>query len=174
MKLVYRALCCTALMLTLSACKSIQPLDPVPAVDLDRFMGDWYVIANIPTAIERGAHNAVESYRMNANGTIATTFTFRDKAFDGKRKTYHPRGYVSPDNKAIWGMQFVWPFKADYRIAYLDDDYSITIIGRNKRDFVWLMAREPQLPDARYREMVSLIRSMGYDTNKLQKVPQKW
>ena len=132
------------------------------------------MVAHIPAFLEREAYNAVESYRLLDDGRIATTFSFNDGGFDGKRKTYHPRGYVSPDNEAIWGMQFVWPFKADYRIAYLDADYSITIIGRNKRDFVWLMAREPQLPDARYREMVSLIRSMGYDTNKLQKVPQKW
>jgi apolipoprotein D and lipocalin family protein len=149
-------------------------LEPVPDVDLDRFMGDWFVIANIPTSIERNAHNAVESYRQDANGSIATTFTFRKGAFDGKRKTYHPRGYVSEDNNAIWSMQFVWPFKADYRIAYLDEDYSVTIIGRNKRDFVWLMAREPELSDSHYQEMVSLISSMGYDIGELQKVPQKW
>jgi apolipoprotein D and lipocalin family protein len=152
----------------------MKELEPVPEVDLDRFMGDWYVIANIPTVIERDAHNAVEAYRMDANGTIATTFTFRDKAYDGKLKTYRPRGFVSDDNNAVWGMQFVWPFKADYRIVYLDQKYSVTIIGRNKRDFVWLMAREPQLPDSVYMEMVSLIGSMGYDTNKLQRVPQKW
>jgi apolipoprotein D and lipocalin family protein len=34
------------------------------SVDLERFMGDWYVIANIPTFIEKGAHNAVEGYQM--------------------------------------------------------------------------------------------------------------
>ena len=57
-------------------------------------MGDWYVIANIPTFMERGAHNAVESYALDADGTIATTFTFRDGSFEGKRKQYHPRGFV--------------------------------------------------------------------------------
>ena len=36
-----------------------RPIPPVEQVDLDRFMGDWYVIASIPTAMERGAHNAV-------------------------------------------------------------------------------------------------------------------
>ena len=45
---------------------------------LERFMGDWYVIANIPTPLEKGAHNAVESYRLDSNGTVATTFTFLD------------------------------------------------------------------------------------------------
>jgi apolipoprotein D and lipocalin family protein len=163
-----------AVTLILTACSSMEPLEVAPEVDLDRFMGDWYVIANIPTAIERGAHNAVESYRQESNGTIATTFTFRDEGFGGKRKEYHPRGFISEESNAIWGMQFVWPFKADYRIAYLDEEYTVTIIGRNKRDYVWLMARQPELSAARYEEFVNLIATMGYDTSKLQKVPQKW
>jgi apolipoprotein D and lipocalin family protein len=152
----------------------MDPLKPVDHVDLERFMGDWYVIANIPTAIERGAHNAVESYRLDSNGTIATTFTFRDGGFDGARKEYHPRGWVRDESNAVWGMQFVWPIKADYRVVYLDDDYSVTVIGRNKRDYVWIMAREPSISEPEYAEIVSLVESMGYDISNLQKVPQQW
>jgi len=37
-----------------------EPMETVPYVDLERFMGDWYVVANIPTTIEKGAHNAVD------------------------------------------------------------------------------------------------------------------
>lgn len=42
----------------------LLPLDPVDHVDLSRFMGDWYVIAHIPTFLEKEAHNAVESYEL--------------------------------------------------------------------------------------------------------------
>ncbi len=108
-------------------------------------MGDWYVIANIPTSIERGAHNAVESYRLDTDGSIATTFTFRDGAFNGELKRYCPRGFVRDTrSNAIWGMQFLWPIKADYRIVYVSPDYQRTIIGREKRDNVWVMARTPR------------------------------
>jgi apolipoprotein D and lipocalin family protein len=154
---------------------SLPPLETVERVDLERFMGDWYVIANIPTFIEEGAHNAVESYRLDDDGTIATTFTFRKDAFDGPQKEYHPRGFVrDTQSNAEWGMQFVWPFKGDYRIIYLTDDYSVTVIGRNKRDYVWLMAREPQLPADRYEEAVRVIEEAGYDISRLQRVPQQW
>jgi apolipoprotein D and lipocalin family protein len=163
-----------SMLMGLAGCSNMEPLRPVDTVDIQRFMGDWYVIANIPTALESGAHNAVESYRLDSDGTIATTFTFRKGAFDGPKKTYHPRGFVSEESNAIWGMQFVWPIKADYRIVYLADDYSITVIGRNKRDYVWLMARQPEIPEARYRDIVRQIEEMGYDTSELQKVPQKW
>jgi apolipoprotein D and lipocalin family protein len=151
------------------------PLETVDSVDLERFMGDWYVIANIPTFAEKGAHNAVESYRLDDDGTIATTFTFRKDTFDGPEKQYNPRGYVRDTrSNAEWGMQFIWPFRGDYRIIYLEDDYSATIIGRNKRDYVWLMAREPQMSEENYANAVQLIVDAGYDVSDLQRVPQRW
>jgi len=160
---------------SLAACSSHPALPTVDHVDLQRFMGDWYVIANIPTFIERDAHNAVESYRLDADGTIATTFTFRDGAFDGERKVYRPRGFVRDDpSNAIWGMQFVWPVRADYRIVYLDADYRVTVIAREARDYVWLMAREPQLDDQRFEELKTFIGELGYDPGRLNRVPQQW
>ena len=162
--------------LLLAACRASQPpLEPVDYVDLERFMGDWYVIANIPTFLEDDAYNAVESYRLADDGTIPTTFTFREGGFDGPLKEYHPTGFVrDTESNAVWGMQFIWPFKADYRIIHLTEDYSVTVIGHNPRDYVWLMARTPTLSQDRYDEALRVIAEAGYDTSKLQKVPQQW
>ena len=165
--------------LVLSACQSNQttlaPLATVAQVDLKRFMGDWYVIANIPTFMEKGAHNAVESYRLDTDGTIAVTFTFRDGAFDGTPKQYSPRGFVRSDpSNASWDMQFIWPIKADYRITYLSQDYSRTIISREKRDYVWIMARTPAIPEADYQRLLKIVGEQGYDLSRVQKVPQQW
>ena len=151
------------------------PLTTEPHVDLPRFMGDWYVIASIPTALERGAHNAVESYRLDADGTIATTFTFRDGGFDGKEKTYHPRGFVEDRaSNAVWGMRFIWPIKADYRIVHVSPDYQRTIVGRQKRDNVWIMARTPRISDADLADLRVRVAAEGYDLTKLELVPQRW
>ena len=159
----------------LGACASPAPIRTVDYVDLERFMGDWYVIANIPTFLEKGAHNAVENYALNDDGTIATTFTFRDDGFDGKRKEYNPKAFVlDTETNARWGMRFIWPIKADYRIVWLDDDYTQTVIARQDRDYVWVMARTPDIPDADYDELVAFVESIGYDISKLQRVPQKW
>lgn len=175
MDIILRAISITALIFTLSACSNMEPLQTVDQVDLDAFMGDWYVIANIPTFVEKGAHNAIESYRLDDDGSIATTFTFRKDGFDGPEKKYQPRGYIRDTaSNAEWGMQFVWPFKGDYRIIYLDEDYSTTIIGRNKRDYVWLMARQPEMSDLQYRAAMKFIEDAGYDLSGVQRVPQKW
>ena len=165
-----------ALLALLSACQTMhEPLPTVNKVDLQKFMGDWYVIASIPTFIEQDAYNAVESYRLTEDGTVETTFTFEAGVFGGKKKTYRPTGYIrDTQSNAVWGMQFIWPIKADYRIAYLDTDYSRTIIARNKRDYVWIMARQPQIPDSEYNELVGLVKDMGYDISQLRRVPQRW
>jgi apolipoprotein D and lipocalin family protein len=147
----------------------------VDHVDIDRFMGPWYVIANIPTFLEVGAHNAVETYSRNGDGTIATKFTFRKDGFDGKAKEYNPKAFVVDKvSNAVWGMRFVWPIKADYRIVYLDDDYTQTVIGRQDLDYVWIMARTPTISDSDYDELITFVESLGYDISKLQRVPQRW
>ncbi len=163
------------MLAALTGCSSNPPLKTVDYVDLNRFMGDWYVIANIPTFVEKNAHNAVERYRLNTDGTVATTFTFREGSFDGELKTYEPTGFIK-DNQtnALWGMQFIWPIKADYQIVYLDKDYTKTIIGRRARDYVWVMARTPSIPEQEYQELAKVIEGLGYDVSKLQRVPQQW
>ncbi|MEP7061021.1 MAG: lipocalin family protein [Betaproteobacteria bacterium] len=161
-------------LLALAGCASRPPMPTVSHVDLQRFMGDWRVIASIPTWIEKDAYDAVESYRLDDDGTIATTFTFVDGGFGGTPKRYTPRGFVlDRTSNARWGMQFVWPIKADYRIIHLDDGYTQTVIGRAARDYVWIMARTPQISDADYARLVDVVRQAGYDTGKLRKVPQR-
>lgn len=161
-----------------TGCATLPATDEIRTesyVDLERFMGEWYVIASIPTAIEKNAYNATETYRLDDDGTIATTFSFRKGGFDGKQKTYNPRGFIrDTSSNAEWGMQFIWPIKADYRIVYVDDDYSQTIIGRNKRDYAWIMARTPTISREDFFERVRLLREQGYDTEKLKVVPQRW
>jgi apolipoprotein D and lipocalin family protein len=70
-------------------------------------------------------------------------------------------------------MQFIWPFKAEYRIIFLSDDYSKTVIGRSKRDYVWIMARKPEISDEDYTVVMDFLQEQGYDISKLQKVPQR-
>lgn len=155
-------------------CQSRPPMETVDYVDLERYMGDWYVIANIPTVLERGAHNAVERYTLNEDGTIDTVFTFRDGGFDGEEKRYNPTGFVRSDDNAEWGMQFIWPIKAEFLVIYLDDDYQHTVIGRTRRDYVWIMSRQPEMPEEEFQHVIAFLDERGYDTDEIERVPQQW
>ena len=173
MKFVLAAL--LPLLSLLMACASTPhaPITTVPHVDLPRFMGSWYVIASIPTFVEKDAFGAVESYALNADGTIATTFSFHKGSFDGPLKTMNPRGFVRDQSNAVWGMQFVWPLKAEYLIAHVDPAYSETIIARNQRDYVWIMARTAEITPEHYQRLVDAVGQLGYDLSKLKRVPQR-
>ena len=164
----------SSILLTSCASMSKTPVPTVRQVDLPRFMGDWYVIASIPTFLEKQAYNAVESYRLDPDGTVATKFTFRKGSFEGPLKTMNPRASVLDDSNAVWGMQFVWPIKAQYLIAHVNDEYTETVIARDSRDYVWIMARTPAITPSAYENLVTVVETLGYDASKLRRVPQHW
>ncbi|MEN8720815.1 MAG: lipocalin family protein [Oceanococcaceae bacterium] len=154
---------------------SYAPLPSVAPVDLERFMGAWYVIGFIPIGGERDAHNGIEHYRLTDDDRIATVYRFRDGGFDGPLKTFTPNAKVREGTgNAEWGMQFIWPFRAEYRIAYVDPEYQHTIIARSKRDYVWLMSRQPDMDDATYADLVGRVAAMGYDMSAFRRQPQQW
>ena len=152
-----------------------QIMQTVPYVDIERFMGDWYVIANIPTFIEKRATNAIESYRLNGKGEIETTFTFYQDSPTGKKKKYTPTGFIyNTETNAEWRMQFVWPFKVPFLIIDLAEDYSYTVIGVPNRKYVWIMARESKLSNDIYEKIINKLAGIGYDVSKVQKIIQEW
>jgi apolipoprotein D and lipocalin family protein len=158
-----------------AACRSYPPLPTVARVDLDRFMGDWYVIAHIPAASEADAHNAVESYRLEDDGTVATTYAFRDGGFDGEFVVMEPSAVVRDTaTNATWGMQFFWPLRFEYLVTWLDADYRETIIARTKRDYAWVMARSPDVDEARYAALIAELGRQGYDPSRVRRVPHRW
>ena len=161
--------------LFLSGCAmQSKSLKLVDNVDINKFMGDWYVIAHIPAFIEKNAYNAVESYALNDDGSIATTFTFNKGDPYGPVKQYYPKGFViEGTNNAEWGMQFIWPIKAQYKIVYLDDAYQNTIVARDALDYVWLMSRQKTLSPEEIAMFTEKIKAMGYNIDNLRMVPQQ-
>ena len=163
---------------SLAACRSARadrPIPPVSHVDLSRYMGNWYVIASIPTRFGRDGFNPVETYRLEPDGSICTSFRFREGGFDGPLKKIHSVATVVPDtDNAEWQVHLFWVLREQYIVAWLAPDYSTVIVARNARDYMWLMARTPQIPAAEYRNLLDRVKAMGYDLSKVLKSPQRW
>ncbi len=171
------------IVLLLGACATTSDISRLEAinrsVDLQRFMGDWYVIGSIPIdmwfASEAGAHNGLESYVLRDDGKIQTTYTFRKDGFDGERTQFNPLAWVyNTDTNAEWRMQFLWPFRSAYLIAYRDDDYQNTVIGVPDRSYVWIMSRQHDLSDEKYARLIDVVTELGYDASLVQRIPQQW
>ncbi len=164
-----------ALISATAGAASLAPVQPVAHVDLSRFMGQWYLLAAIPTSYGENAYNAVESYTLLPNGNIHTGFVFHEGSFDGPYKHITSTGYVRPDTgNAVWGVDVFLFFRAQYIVGYLKPDYSEMIVARDKRDYVWIFARTPHVPEEDYADLVAHVRAMGYPVAKLRKVPQRW
>ena len=165
------------ILILLTSCQDSmnEPLETVQYVNIEKFMGDWYVIANIPTFLEKGATNAIESYRLNDKGEVETRFSYYKGSPKGVKKEYFPKGFIiNKETNAEWKMQFLWPFKAPFLIIDLDSDYSFTVIGVPNRKYVWIMARKPAIPEDTYLAILSRLKQKGYDLSSLQMVPQIW
>ncbi len=144
-------------------------------IEIPKFMGKWYVIANIPTFLEIGAHNATESYQWNAKKElIEVDFRFNQGAPKGRLIKIPQKAFIHDQKtKAEWRIQLFWPFKSAYLILFIAKDDSTTIVGVPNKKHVWIMARKPHLSPVVYNKLVAKVKILGYDIAKLQKVPQK-
>lgn len=166
-----------AFSLILGGCETMkakEPLKTVSYVDIQKFMGSWYVIANIPTFVEKGATNAVEAYTWNEKEKrIDIDFHYNKDHPGGELKSYPQKAWIyDTRTNAEWRVQPWWPLKFAYLIIDLAPDYSYTVIGVPSRNYVWIMAREKQLPPGKLEEILKNIEKMGYEVSKIQKVPQ--
>lgn len=148
----------------------------VSKVDIDRFMGKWYVIASIPTWFEKNASNAVETYTKTKKNKIHVSFTYHKETPSGPKKEMTQTAYVvDQETNAHWKIRPLWPFLFDYLIIDLDEEnYSYTTIGRPGRQNLWIMARTPKISEELYQRLIQKSVTAGYDETKIQKVPQEW
>ena len=158
------------------SCQSAKdPLPTASQVDLESFMGTWYVIGYTPILVDGKAHNATEHYYLKPDGRIQTTYQFRNGGFDGPLKTFRPIGFIhNEETNSEWRMQFIWPFKAAYLILHYDETLGETIIGHPSRKYAWIMLREPEYEEATYERMMNKLVELGYDRGLIKRLPQNW
>lgn len=150
------------------------PLKTVPHVDLQRYMGDWYVIANMPNSLEKGKVGTIDRYVLRPDGKIDNAYLFRKGSLDAPLKQWKAKAWVhNKTTNAEWRVQFIWPFSSPYLVIDLDPGYLWSVVGHPKRKLGWVLSKTPTLDEASYRAAVASMARQGYDTSKLVKVPQR-
>jgi len=153
-----------------SGCTTVKYMNTVNQVDIERFMGDWYVVAGRTTFLEKGAHNSLERYTWNKNkNRIDIEFTFNKNKFDGPLKTIKQKAWIeNKETKAHWKVQPLWPLKLDYLVLALDPDYAWTIIGVPSQSYVWIMTREKNISKQRIDQLISKLKEIEYSTDNIK------
>jgi apolipoprotein D and lipocalin family protein len=164
---------CMVLLLVLAGCTSDQPpLKLVTHVDLDRYAGRWYIIANIPYFAERGKVGSFFDVSF-PDGKVLDVYTGRNKTFDAPLKSFTMNGYVVPGTgNARWRESPFWPIYLSYLILWVDPNYQYALVGYPGRGYGWILSRSPQMDDATYQALLARFGDQGYDTAQFRRVPQ--
>lgn len=158
------------------ACKGSKDETPnqelAPRVDVERFMGTWYVHGYTPTSLDPEAHDATETYEMGKKGKILTTYRFRKGGPDGPWKTYRPKGWVhNEETGSEWRMRFFGVFTAPYYILYVSPDYTETVVGHPGKELAWVMTRSPVVSEEAYERLRQELVRRDYVLDTLRRVP---
>ena len=148
------------------------PLNPVVHLDLDRYLGRWYIIANIPYFAESGNVGVYVEYTMRKDGIIADRYTAQDR-FD--LPPFTKDGLIevtNPINNAEGRISFLPPIWQEYAVLSIDADYRHTVIGHPSRNYCWIFARERRMSDAAYQEALETLKANGFDVSRVFKIPQ--
>ena len=153
--------------------RAATPLSTVP-VDLPRYMGRWYVIANIPYFAERDFVGSRAEWKRRADGRIDDAFVGKKGGFDGPEKRYQFVDTVKEGSGGgAWRVRLFWPIYVSQLTLYVDPDYRYTLIGYPDKSLGWIFSREPDMDDATYHALLARFDAMGYDTSQFRRVPQK-
>lgn len=155
-----------------AACSADAPLKAVENVDLPRYMGTWYVIGNIPNFAERGKVATADEYRLRPDGKIDNVYHYR-KSFDAPEKTWHGKAWVpDPRQPGRWKVQLLWPFRSDYTILAVSDDYRVSMVGLPSRKLLWILSKDRTMDEAVYRRLLDVAREQGFPVENVRRVPQ--
>lgn len=154
------------------ATRERPPLQPAPSVNLPRFMGTWYVIANVPYFFEAGKVATRDEYRMRPDGRIDNDFVFKKRFGEEDRRWRGVSSVIEGSAGARWKVQFVWPFSTELVVVHVDDDYQGAALATPNRKLAWVFGREPTMDAARFDALVAKLAEQGLDASALQRVPQ--
>ena len=166
MKAVWMAVIAVA---TLCGCVSAPKTAKIPAVsnfEAERYMGTWYEVARLPHSFERGLTNSTAVYTLRADGKVNVA---NSGTKDGRRQSAHAIAkFKGSSTTGELRVSFFRPFYGDYRIIYLEPDYSAAIVTSGTFDYFWILSRTPRLPTAQLEKYVKLAKGWGFPTEKIE------
>ena len=157
---------CTVVFI--AACTGLPDnVEPVRNFDPERYLGTWYEIARLDHSFERDLERVTATYELNDDGSIAVL----NKGFNTEKGEWRQaEGVAKPMGSSDIGhlkVSFFGPFYGTYAVFELADDYSYAFVSGYNTDYLWLLAREPQISvDVRERFMAR-SQALGFDTADL-------
>ncbi|ORM71892.1 outer membrane lipoprotein Blc [Pantoea rwandensis] len=159
-----------ALSLTLVACKSPTPpkgVTPISPFDVNRYLGKWYEIARLDHRFERGKDHVTATYAKRTDGGISVL----NRGYDPVKKQWNEsdgKAYFTgkPDIAAL-KVSFFGPFYGGYNVIALDEDYQYALVSGPNRDYLWILSRQPKIPDNVKQQYITTAKRLGFAVDEL-------
>jgi len=136
--------------------------------------GSWYEIAHLPFSRQEGCYATTATYTLDDDGEVAVLNRCRKGSFEAEVDSAEGTAWVVDDTtNAKLKVQFFWPFRGDYWILAVADDYGWALVGTPDREYLWLLSRTPTLPEEKLDAIVALAADRGYPVSKLIRTPQR-
>lgn len=142
----------------------------VDFVDINKYSGKWYEIASFPQSFQKGCHNTTAVYSPGPDGNIIVENRCNKDSLTGKESYIKGKAFVVPNSgNARLKVQFFWPFKGDYWIIDLAEDYAYAAVGSPNKKYLWILSRKNVMDEETYAQLLKKLQGMGFDINRLQK-----
>ncbi|WP_321519399.1 lipocalin family protein [uncultured Bacteroides sp.] len=144
--------------------KQNKTIAVVPYVEIDRYAGVWYEIGRYPHWYERGAYNVSAEYILRNDYLEIINRCKRAK----KEHQVKGKAFIVPDSgNAKLKVQFQWPFKGDYWIIDLDEDYQWAVVSNPSQTNLWILYRKPTICNEELRSIVYRLVNRGFELAKV-------
>ena len=174
-KTIIHLLLYTVIALILVSCTGIpEGIEPVDNFQINKYLGTWYEIARLDHSFERGLSNVTAQYSLRRDGGIDVVnrgFSPENQEWQvAEGKAY----FVNTSDSGYLKVSFFGPFYGSYVIFELDEPgYQYSYVTGYNRDYLWLLARSPQVSDKILEDFFSTAETKGFDIGELILVKQE-
>jgi apolipoprotein D and lipocalin family protein len=152
----------------LAGCAQIPDgVEAVGGFDAERYLGKWYEIARLDHRFERGLDNITATYTARDDGGITVLNRGYDRAKGEWREAQGRARFAGPRDKAMLEVSFFGPFYGGYNVVDLDPDYQLALISGPTREYLWILARQPDPPREAVERVARRAAELGFDTAAL-------
>jgi apolipoprotein D and lipocalin family protein len=134
----------------------------VAHVDLNRYLGLWYEIGRYPNSFQKGCLGSTAMYTARPDGGIDLLNSCRDERNGRQREAKGRAWVVDKESNARLKVSFFWPFRGDYWIIDLGQEYEYAVVGTPNRKYLWILSRTPEMDSANLARILQKVEKLGF------------
>lgn len=156
------------------------PPEPIEHLDLDRYLGKWYELAKYPNRFQKQCvSDTTANYATAENGRIEVLNRCRTDSgeFEEAKGVARLVGDAgSPKLKVRFApawlswLPMVW---GNYWVIELDEAYTLAAISEPSREYLWILARDPDVPEQRVEDLIARLAARGFDPARIVRSTHK-